>query len=354
MPRIVVAAALGLSLGAALAAAAPEAPSTRTLATRGPVLAVSADGARAALVVGGRHGCAAVVVWEPLRRRVVRLQSPGACESGDFSPREGTRAVALAGTRAAWLRTAGGNTVETILLSATLARPKPVWIAFDTSDEGGTGSVVGPPSGDGALLAFDIQRRCSEMEGSTFACPPGKRHGDVFATNVWKVAGNGPCPSPGRVRGCTVLAETEEERTVLTVGGGRIVVRTPSEVWLLSSNGSFRRRFSFVARAAALEGNRLALRTSNAIQVLDVRNGASIARLPAAAGLRLEDLHGDVLVTASGGTITLRRLTNGRTTTFRPGGTARAQLESPGLVLAGGRRVTFTPMRDVLRRLGAI
>ena len=50
--------------------------------------------------------------------------------------------------------------------------------------------------------------------------------------------------------------------------------------------------------------------------------------------------------------MTLQTLANGRTTTIRAGGVARAQLEPSGLFVAGYRRLTFTPMRDVLRRLG--
>jgi hypothetical protein len=71
-----------------------------------------------------------------------------------------------------------------------------------------------------------------------------------------------------------------------------------------------------------------------------------------ARGVTLEDLEGDLLVTGSRDTVTVRRLGDGRTTTFRPGGTARGQLEQPGLFVAGKRRVTFTPMKALLRRLG--
>ncbi len=59
-----------------------------------------------------------------------------------------------------------------------------------------------------------------------------------------------------------------------------------------------------------------------------------------------------MLVTASGGTVTLLRLGAGQKTTIRPGGTAFAQLERSGLFIAAHRRLTFTPMRDVLRLLG--
>jgi hypothetical protein len=44
-------------------------------------------------------------------------------------------------------------------------------------------------------------------------------------------------------------------------------------------------------------------------------------------------------------------VSDGRTATLTARGIARAQLEPAGLFVAGARRVTFTPMRDVLRLL---
>src|SRR6266571_857765 len=105
-------------------------------------------------------------------------------------------------------------------------------------------------------------------------------------------------------------------------------------------------------RAAALSGTRLAVRTGDAVEVYDTGSGQLTARFPAAKGVRLEDLEGDILATASGAAVTLRSLANGRTITIRTRGTARAQLEPSGLFVAGAHRVTFTPMRAVLRRLG--
>ena len=104
--------------------------------------------------------------------------------------------------------------------------------------------------------------------------------------------------------------------------------------------------------AAALSGKYLAVRTSNAVEVYDSTSGMLSGRFPAPSSLRLEDLEGDILVTASGAMVTLRRLSDGRTSTIDAGGTAHAQLESPGLFIAGAGRLTFTPIRDVLRRLG--
>ena len=138
---------------------------------------------------------------------------------------------------------------------------------------------------------------------------------------------------------------------VLAVDSGRIAVRTETGVRLLGARGSVLRDFAAVGRVAALSGRRLAVRTSDAVEIYDTEAGQLILRLPVQASVRLEDLEGNVLVTASGGSVTLQNVANGRMTTIRAGGVARAQLEPPGLFVAGYRRLTFTPMRDVLRRL---
>ena len=65
---------------------------------------------------------------------------------------------------------------------------------------------------------------------------------------------------------------------------------------------------------------------------------------------RLEDLEEGILVTAMGKAVILRRLSDGHTARIHTRGYARVRLERPGLFIAGGHRVTFTPMSDVLRR----
>jgi hypothetical protein len=366
MRTLVAGAALGTMLIASVAAAASGAAKPRTLATRGPVTALAADGDRAALVVSVPYvesrgypgfGCASVVVWEPTRRRVVRLKRP--CGPNDeISRREGTHGVALAGTRAAWLHVGGGHTLETVLETATLARPRPASRAYGASYEGGDGDFVREPVGDGALLAFTVDRRCdahaeqNEGPGAENQCPPGRNSGYVVAATVWRVGGRSPCPD-GRVgpRACRRVASADGELSVLAVDAGRIVVRTESGVRLLTAGGAVLQEFDLRARSAALSGNRLAVRTADAVEVYDTNSGQRTAWFPAASALRLQDLDRDILVTATGGTVTLRRLGDGRTSTIRAGRTALAQLERPGLFVARGRRVTFTPIRDVLRRL---
>jgi hypothetical protein len=143
----------------------------------------------------------------------------------------------------------------------------------------------------------------------------------------------------------------ETHSSSLAVDAGRIAAWTDTGVRLLREDGTVLRDFSVKVTAASFSGTRLALRTSDAVEVYDTDSGQQTARIPVARAVRLEDLEGNLLVTAFGGTVTLRKLGNGRTTTFRATGTASAQLEPPGLFVAGGRRVTFTSLHDVLRRL---
>lgn len=326
----------------------------RELRVQPSITSVAADGARVAFIEDSiSTDCAHVAVWTPAKKSVRRFSARAPCL--EVSNREGWFAVGLAGTRAAWLHTAGGNNLEQYVLTATLATPTitDVGEAFAFGDES-YGTFFGGLAGDGDLLAFTIERRCSEYETDSDACPVGRRTGDVIAATLYRVGGAGPCPvSTGpSPHACTVVAKADGELTVLAVNAGRIAVRTRTGVRLLTASGSTIRDFVVKAEAAALSGNRLAVRTADAVEVYDTVSGQLATRLAVPQNVSLEDLEGDIVVTAVRGTVTLRRLTDGRTTTITVRGVARAQLEAPGLFVAGTGRVTFTPMSEVLRRLG--
>ena len=347
---------LGMLLVVSVAAAMPGAVKQQTLATRGSVLALAADGDRVALVVRSSSStrfnpvCAGVVVWEPIRRRVVRLQRP----CGAQCCTEETQGVTLAGTRAAWLsRHVGGSTLTTTVATATLARRKPVVLAYqESSVDFHDGDFALRPVGDGTLLAFTLDRRCND-QGSWGPCPPGRESGDIVDATVWRVDGQGRCPYQRPPSGgCSRVAHADGELSVLAVDAGRIAVRTDNGVSLLTATGRVLQDFAVKARTAALSGNRLAVRRAGAVEVYDTDSGELTAQFHAVPSLRLEDLDGGILVTGLGRMVTLRRLGDGRMRTIRTAGIAHAQLERPGLFVAAGRRVTFTPMRDVLRRLG--
>src|SRR5215217_3125749 len=331
-------------------AAAPARPAEYLRKTSGPVLALAADGGRAAFIVEGRvKECMSVMVWDPVHRRVARLQSGAAkCESSDRLNRRGAPAVAIAGSRAVWLQLTGGNNFETILFTATLARPKPVWLAYGAAADGIAGEFVRRPVGDGSLLAFTAETRCHPDYGA--GCPPGREPGDITEAAVWRVGGNGRCSSPVSSLRCSVVARADSELSVLAVDAGRIAVRTETGLRLFTAAGRVLRDIDVKPQAAALSGNRLAVRTASALEVYDIKNGDRLDRLSVPKAVRLEDLEGDILVTAWGGVVTLRRLGDGSTTKIGAGRTGLAQLERPGLFVASGRRVSFLPLREIARR----
>ena len=355
MRTLLAGVALATMLLASLAAAAPGTATKQVRRTSGPVLALAADGDRAAFIVRGRFKqCMSVMVWEPRRRRAHRLQAARACETNVRDERSGPPAVALAGTRAVWLQMGGGNLLETIVRTATVARPTPVYLAVGSAEDGVVGTFARPPAGDRSLLAFTIDKNC--LPGSELnPCPPGHESGGIIEATVWRLGGKGRCPwvVRGKPVPCSPIAKADNELTVLAVDAGRIAARTESGIKLLTGAGGVVRDIPVAGvkeRRSPANGSRCRQRTQSRFTT-PIRASCQPAS-PRRSGVRLEDLDGDILVTASGGTVTLRRLGDGRTSTFQAGGPGFGQLERPGLFLAGARRVTFIPMRDVLRRLG--
>ncbi len=343
--RKLLAVALAILALASAAASARSTSTSVTLATSGRVIALAADGHRAAVIVSKHRGGAQLLVWEPVHRRVVPIHNI-------FDP----GSVALADIRVGRYEASAGNTLETSVSSATLARRSAVELgagAWDWS-EGTGGSEAFGPAGDGRLLAFTIQVHCGDPEAyGEPPCPPGRQTDDVVSATVWRVARHGRCPADFPRGHCARVAKANGELSVLAVDAGRIAARTDHGVRLLTGRGERLRDFPVTkARAAALSGNRLALRVPGAVEIYDAGSGKLIRRFDL-ANARLEDLDGGILVTAMGRTVTLRRLRDGRTATIHTRGIAHAQLEGAGLFVAGGRRVTFTPRRDILRLLGA-
>ena len=324
-----------------------------------PVVALAADGARTALIVSGQ-GRAQITVWEPHTRRLTPIHTiidPG-CSKG-CGP---GGSLALAGTRVAWDEFGGGNTLETTVSTATIARHKALSLgaaSWDWSTGGGGDEAFGP-KGDGNLIAFTVQVHCGdpEVEGEP-PCPPGRQVDDIVSATIWRAARRGKCPSYmdySPLGHCARVAKASGKLTVLAVDAGRIAAQTDHGVRLLAASGKRLLDLPMAdVRAASLSGNRLALRVPGAFEIYDTGSGELIKSFPAEGSARLdrlEDLEHGILVTAMQKTVTLRRVSDGRTATFQTRGQAYSQLEPPGLFVAGGRRVTFTPIADVLRRLG--
>jgi hypothetical protein len=316
-----------------------------TLTTRAPIGEIAADGPRVAFSVGTTAtDCRHVAVWTPDRRSVRRLPDrPHPC--GDISIRDDLASVRLAGTRAAWIVRGGGNTLEEHVVTATLERPTTVGFQAGSSTNDLSGRFITGLAGEGDLVAFSVEERCDPTDPDDRTCPrdrPRDISDRVIGATVYRLSGAGPSP----------VTRENGPLAVLAVDAGRIAVRTGTGIRLLSETGSVLRNLPLRAEVAVLSGDRLAVRTPTAVDVYDVASGRLAASVPVPRNATLEDLDGEILVTASGSTVTLRRLADGRTATFEVTGRARAQLERPGLFLAGDRRMTFVPMAAVVRRLG--
>jgi len=333
---------------ASVASAAPTASGPVTLSTPGPVTAFAADGKRAALTIR-RRGRWQILVWEPAAHRLLTIHTESDTDPGG--------SVALAGGRVAWDEWYGGLTIATRVSSATLARHAPVSLGSDDGTDYPTGGEVLRPSGDGKLLAFTEDYRCEDF-GSEPDCPPGRQTGDIVNATIWRAAPRGACPTGSandfrRVGHCARVATAHGRLTVLDVDAGRIAARTDNGVTLFTGAG--RRLLDVPVRnvsGAALSGNRLAVRVPGSIGIYDTGSGELLDTIPAQSRERIEDLKGGILVTAMAKTVTLRSLSDGHTARLHAAGYARARLESPGLFIAGARRVTFTPMAVIVGRLG--
>ena len=316
-----------------------------TLALRAQVTSLAADGARVAFVTQATaFDCDHVAVWTPVARSL-RRPLPAPCEE---EPRDVPGSVALAGTRVAWSSAICiTGTLDSEVLTAQLSRlDRSVGpVAAATLDLLGYGASIGGPVGDGTLLAFTVWGYRGPPLDEVDACPPSYETGDVSSTTLWRLGGHGLCPGGYGAHECVVVLKGEGKLELLAVDAGRIVVGTQNGVEIVSAVGRVLGRFAATATAAALSGSLLAVQTAAGIDVYDADSGRLVVRLPGLKGL--QDLESGILVSASGGTVTLRRLADGRTTSFEVDGKARAQLERPGLFLAGARRVTFTPMRKL-------
>jgi hypothetical protein len=179
---------------------------------------------------------------------------------------------------------------ETIVGTATLARPRPVEVAYATGSAfGDYGDAALAPIGDGRLVVFTVEQRCAGEGEDGPPCPTGSKPHDVIAATIWRVPGHTPCPADSVVRRCARVAKADGELTVLAVDAGRIAARTDRSVRLLTAGGGRLREVPVEGvRAAALSGNRLALRVQGGVSVYDTGSGELVFREE--GGNRLEDL----------------------------------------------------------------
>jgi hypothetical protein len=307
----------------------------QAVATRAPIGELSADGTRVAFVPkGGGGDCDHVAVWTSARRSLVRLGArlPAPCANVGTLS-YGIYDLELAGTQAAWAEIEGcGNSCDVGLKTATLARPS----ARSAGEAGGGGGA-----GGGEFHDFHL-----------------RGHGGLLVYN-------GGYGEPGVIRiGSgreTTLRRGAHSAFVDSVSGNRIVIRESDAVTVLDEQGKVVRVFPFArreVRAARLDGDRLVVTRGDVIEAYDVTSGAGVLQRPLPDGYELEDVDGGIAVLRQAVSVVLLRLGDGRSFTLAPGREpVLAELEPPGLSYSyvtarGGGRLVFMPRAEIVRKLG--
>jgi len=339
-----------LALAAAAAAGAGAAtPAERSLVTAASVRLLAADGMRAAVVVpgDGRSRCTSIDLWRPGTRPVTVKTQVGCGRGG---PLEGLTELALGGNRVLWQETNGGNSLEFLVKTATVARPVPKDVSYVTNGNGAGGDPAGDWTGhlhaDGSLLVFARWSHCEAAEGGSTYRPCAAGQADVYGGALHRVVA-------GRD---TILRRGDDVTEPIWVDGGRTLVRRPDgTLALLRTSGATLRTY-YVGPGvsdAVFQGARLVVLRPTSLDVYDTASGDRVEqfhlrRMPR----RLVDVQSGIAVLLAGGQIHMLRLDTGRGATVVPprGGPLLAQLEPQGLFYSAGARVFFLPFADVVRR----
>jgi Tol biopolymer transport system component len=343
-----------------------ETVTAATLKTVGAIDGLAADGGRVALSVAPTESdCAHVSVWAP-GTRPIHFETQEPC-GREYYEDEVYGAIALAGTRAAWVEAStSGNSRETsaVLTTATTAKPTGTariasWTSFgDGSDGPPHGAYVGSVHGNGDLLIFNTWHGCV-IRPESDCKPTGQTwHGfEVSGQQLWRLGGSKPVEVLSG-SGSFVATDVDAGRVVVVELGGAVdVVR--------ATDGGLARRFVLpagVASSAQLSGSQLVVLTATGLQAYDVATGASAGAVPLApsAGRTLVDYDKGLAVYLEARTVHVVRIADGHQTTVVLPGTGHvfAQLQPAGLFTAytlgrGDRpgRVDFIARAKLERRL---
>jgi hypothetical protein len=236
-------------LGVALAAAGALVPvqaANADLRTKGTITSIAMDGPRVA--VGVEHTialCDRVLVWNAVAGGVVTASAGRPSPTCPLNRANGgVGQVALAGTRAAWIVSFGGNTEFTDrVVAASIASPghEHALASATFNPDSGAGERVTGLVGKGALLAF----------GRSHVSRAGAVNGRV-----------------SRVSGVTaiqqLLASASGLTTIASDGSRLVVLRSDGDVLVLTASGSVVSTITpgATVRGAALLGGTLALQVA--------------------------------------------------------------------------------------------
>jgi hypothetical protein len=298
-----------------------------TLRTRGRIGLLSADGYRVAVTFVDRTPC--VELWNTRSRHLTRFPDDR-CTGDRFGAEAGgTFGLAVASPRVAWLDNMQTNHWNDWLHLASELAPAPRTVAA-IEDVG----EIGPPAGDGDLIAFSLYR------------------GDPRRTTVMRAT----VP-----RAVSLRSFKGDTVSVLAVDQGRILVDSKKDLAVLRSDGSTAATIAGGDVPARLAGETLVAQRGPRLVVHAVPSGAVLRTIPIPTGVELVDAEGRLAVLVGDDrTVTVVDVSDGRRATFHPPGKGRvlAQIEPIGLVMAttvGDARypgrvelVSMTKVRDKL------
>lgn len=355
-----VLAAVASLAGTPAAGAAPE----RTLAVSTRVLLLAADGDRVAFAAAATATtCDRIRVWRPQTGALAGFEAGTSCAGGETSAGEYLGALALAGTRLAWLEVYQGNLQDLVLMRRDLGQQRAHQVAFAENHNGAEGSpdgdYLGGLHGDGGLLAYGAWSVCT-------AVPAGWEWDGPQCDDP--AAGDDPVEVIGgeelhRVGKSAAIRTGPTAFRVADVDGDRIVTLQERTVTIVGRLGAVRATVDLAAGAdpdaAALSGSRLAVQRADSLELYDAGTGALERTLPLAAGAILTDLEGELAAYLAGASVRVLDVETGVEARFSTpaSGPVDAELESAGLSYAyNGRgakpgRIVFVPSGALAARL---
>jgi hypothetical protein len=332
-------------LAVALPAAAAPGPVARVKNTNGWIEAIAMDGPRLAYAVEGGVGCTKVLVWNVQTQDGALASGKGTCGADSTSTGAGVTAIAVAGTRLAWLVNEGGNTESSdTLYAASLPHPKERRVAsvLRTGNVDGTltGSWLGGLVGGGDRIA--VNQFTTDTSG-TVATTALRRLGAQLITIA---------AGPGTLR-------------AMSLSGRRIAVLRSDQAVALYDTESGRLLRTLApssAREVALFRDTVVVLTrTQTVEIFDVRTGGLRHAFPIAAGAAGLDVYGSIAAYSVGRTVHVLRLSDGadRLLATAPRAIAGVQIEAPGIIYAyntveGIREVgnlAFVPIRKTISAL---